>query len=79
MSTFASFAGVAVLTLSFGFLVTALLAVKTPNVHLAITGTDAVSLVCANLIVDVEAKINALCTFLMLTYLCFRAWNCSQT
>lgn len=60
MSSFTRFAGVAVVILSLGFLVTALPVVKTDVIIPAITGTDAVSLVCAKLIVDIDVKIKAL-------------------
>lgn len=60
MISFARLAGVAVLLLSFGFLVTALPTIKADDIHLAITGRDAVSCVLAKLIVEVKAKILAL-------------------
>lgn len=58
MSSFTRFAGVAVVLLSLGFLVTAIPIVN--DSIPAITGTDAVSLVCAKLFVDIEVKIKAL-------------------
>lgn len=58
MSSFTRFAGVAVVLLSLGFLVTALPATRASIP--AITGTDAVSVVCAELFVKLEACINAL-------------------
>jgi hypothetical protein len=61
MSSFTRFAGVAVVVLSLGFLVTAFPVLKLDSVP-AITGTDAVSLVCAKLFVDIEVKIKALRT-----------------
>lgn len=67
MSSFTRLAGVAVLLLSLGFLVSALPAPKTDDIHIAITGGgDPVTAALVNLVVnlDVEAKIRALGTFL---------------
>ncbi|KAB5588334.1 hypothetical protein CTheo_8220 [Ceratobasidium theobromae] len=63
MSSFTRLAGVAVLLLSLGFLVSALPAPKTDDIHIAITGGgDPVTAALVNLVVnlDVEAKIRAL-------------------
>ncbi|KAB5588338.1 hypothetical protein CTheo_8224 [Ceratobasidium theobromae] len=58
MSSFIRIAGAAAVVLSLGFLVSALPAARASIP--AITGTDAVSVVCAKLAVDIEAKILAL-------------------
>lgn len=63
MSSFIRFAGAAAVILSLGFLVTALPAATTSVP--AITGTDAVSLVCAKVLVDIEVKLRALRTSLL--------------
>lgn len=59
MSSFIRLAGAAAVVLSLGFLVAASVDVNVP----AITGKDAVSLVCAKVFVDLEAKIKALREF----------------
>lgn len=60
MSTFYRFAGLAVVFISFGLLVSALPSPRAEDAAWVITGTDAVSLICADFLVKVKACLDVI-------------------